>query len=127
MLREHGATIERIRNRIEEHVEEWRREDAARHAEVEAIREQLWAEAAERERLLAKAIGKEEARRTSVEEVAKRQRMVFVVHSEEAAGAFQDFAREREVRLVKVVPGSASHANGSGIKGSWLVFEASEQ
>ena len=126
MLREHGATIERIRHRIEEHVEEWRREDAARHAEVEAIREQMWAEAAERERLLAKAIGEEEARRTSSTEVPKRQRMVFVVHSKEAAQALQDFAREREVRLVKVLPGRGSYANGSGIEGSWLVFETLE-
>src|SRR5918994_4365455 len=121
MLGQRGATIERIRHRIEEHVEEWRRQDAARHAEVEAIRERLWAEAAERERLLVKAIGKEEARRISVEGATKRQRTVFVVHSEEAAGALQDFAREREVRLVEVMPGSASHVNGSGIKGSWLV------
>jgi hypothetical protein len=125
MLGQRGSTIERIVHRIEEHVEEWRRQDAARHAEVEAIRERLWAEAAEREKLLAKAIGKEEARRTSVEEVAKRQRMVFVVHSEEAAGALQDFAREGD-RLVKVMPGSASHVNGSGSKGSWLVFDVSE-
>ena len=126
MLRERGSTIERIRHRIEEHVEEWRREDAARYAEVEAIRERLWAEAAERERLLAKAIGKEEARRTSVEEATKRQRTVFVVHSEEATEALQDFAREREVRLVKVLPGRGSYANGSDIEGSWLVFETLE-
>ena len=125
MLGQCGSTIERVVHRIEEHVEEWRREDAARHAEVEALRDQLWAEAAAREKVLAKAIGEEEARRTSVEEVTKRQRMVYVMHSEEAAGALQDFAQERD-RLVKVMPGSASHANGSGIKGSWLVFEASE-
>src|SRR5918994_4869505 len=98
MLGQRGATIERIRHRIEEHVEEWRRQDAARHAEVEAIRERLWAEAAEREKLLAKAIGEEETRLISVEETTKRQRMVFVVHSEEAAGALQNFARVREVR-----------------------------
>jgi hypothetical protein len=126
MLGQCGSTIERDVHRIEEHVEEWRREDAARHAEVEALRDQLWAEAAAREKVLAKDFGEEEARRTSVEEVTKRQRKVFVMHSEEAAGALQDFAQEREVRLVKVMPGSASHANGSGIKGSWLVFEASE-
>jgi hypothetical protein len=125
MLAQRGPTIERIAHRIEEHVEEWRRQDASRYAEVEAIRERLWAEAAERERLLAKAIGEEEARRTSVKELAKRQRRVFVVHSEEAAEALQDFARERSC-LVEVSPGRASHANGSAIKGSWLVFEASE-
>ena len=124
MLTQRGSTIERIRHHIEEHVEAWRREDAARCAEVEAIRERLWAEAAERERLLAKAIGEEEARRTSVKEVARRQRSVFVVHSEEAAGALEDFARDRD-RLVKVTPGRGTPANGSAIKGSWLVFEAS--
>ena len=113
-------------HRIEEHVEEWRREDAARHAEVEATRDQLWAEAAERERLLGKAIGEEEARRTSVEKASERQRMVFVVHSEEAAEALQDLAREGEIRLVKVISSRGSHKNGSGVRGSWLVFEASE-
>src|SRR5215207_4437561 len=126
MLGQRGSTIERIVHRIEEHVEEWRRQDAARYAEVEAIREQLWAEAAERERLLAKAIGEEEERRTSSTEDAKRQRMVFVVHSKEAAEALQDFASGRDRLLVKVLPGRGSHTNGSGIKGSWLVFEASE-
>jgi hypothetical protein len=125
MLRQRSSTIERIVHRFEERVEEWRREEAARLAEVEAIRERQWAEAVERERLLAKAIGEEEARRASMTEVAERQRTVFVVHSEEAAGALQDFAREGD-RLVKVIPGRGSHTNGSSVKGSWLVFEASE-
>jgi hypothetical protein len=125
MLRQRSSTIERIVHRFEEHVEKWRREEAARLAEVEAIRERQWAEAVEQERLLAKAIGEGEARRASMTEVAKRQRTVFVVHSEEAAGALQDFAREGD-RLVKVIPSRGSHTNGSSVKGSWLVFEASE-
>jgi hypothetical protein len=47
----------------------------------------------------------------------------FVVHSKEASEALGAFARERH-RLVRVVPGSGS--TGVGVKGSWLVFEASE-
>jgi hypothetical protein len=59
---ERRSTIERILQRIEEHVENWRQRDAARHAEADAFRDRLWAEAAERERLLAEAVGTEEAR-----------------------------------------------------------------
>ena len=48
-----ASAIERILQRIEEHVEDWRRRDAALQAEADESRSQLWAEAAERERLLA--------------------------------------------------------------------------
>ena len=71
--------------------------------------------------LLAKAIGEEEARRASLGEVTEQR--LFVVHSEEVSEALGAFARERH-RLVRVVPGSGS--TGAGLKGSWLVFEASE-
>jgi hypothetical protein len=54
MMDEHRASrMERILRRVEEHVEDWRSRDAARHAEADAFRDMLWAEAAERERLLA--------------------------------------------------------------------------
>jgi hypothetical protein len=53
------SRIERILRRVEEHVEDWRRRDTARHAEADAFRDMLWAEAAERERLLAEAMGEE--------------------------------------------------------------------
>jgi hypothetical protein len=69
------STMERILQRIEEHVENWRQRDAARHAEADAFRDMLWAEAAERERLLAKAVGVEEARRESIEELTKEHRV----------------------------------------------------
>jgi hypothetical protein len=120
------SRIERIVHRIEEHIEDWRRREAARAAEVEANRDHLWAEAAERERLLAEAMGKEEARRGSIEEIAREQRVVFVMHSEEVARALEEFAGEGE-RLVKVVPRrGGSYTAAPGIKGSWLVFETSE-
>jgi hypothetical protein len=70
------SRIERILRRVEEHVEEWRRRDAARHAEADAFRGRLWAEAAERERLLAEAIGEEEAQRESIEELTKQHRVI---------------------------------------------------
>ena len=47
------SRIERIVHRIEEHIEDWRREEATRYAEAEANRDELWAAAAERERHLA--------------------------------------------------------------------------
>jgi hypothetical protein len=118
--------IERIVNRVEEHIDEWRRRDAARAAEAEANRDQLWAAAAERERLLAEVLGEEEAHRASVEEVMKEHRVVFVVHSEEAAQTLETFAREGD-RLLKAIPSTrGSYAKEMGIKGSWLVFEKSE-
>ena len=120
------SMIERIVNRVEEHIEEWRRQDAARAAEAEANRDQLWAAAAERERLLAEVLGEEEAHRASVEEVMKEHRVVFVVHSEEAAQTLETFAREGD-RLLKAIPSTrGSYAKEMGIKGSWLVFEKSE-
>jgi hypothetical protein len=51
------SMIERIVQRVEEHIEDWRRRDAARAAEADANRDQLWAAAAERERMLAEVMG----------------------------------------------------------------------
>src|SRR5215207_3970542 len=119
------SMIERIVSRVEEHIEEWRKRDAARHAEAEAHRDQLWAAAAERERLLAEVIGEEEAHQASAEEIMKEHRVVFVVHSEEVAQTLETFAREGD-RLVRAIPSTrGSYAKEMGIKGSWLVFEKS--
>jgi len=123
MVKKLFSTIEKIWHRAEDHIEEWRRQDQARNAEAEADRDKLWAEAKERQKLLAKTIGGGEARRASVGENTERQHFVFVVHSEEVSRALVLLAGER-YRLVNAVPGGGS--NGSGVKGSWLVFEASE-
>ena len=120
------STMERILQRIEEHVETWRKRDAERHAEVDAIRGRLWEEAAERERLLAEAVGAEEARRESIEELTKEHRVVFVLHREEVVETLEDFARQGD-RLVSVVPRRGGEAISGGLKGSWLVFESSDQ
>lgn len=56
------SVIERILQRIEERVEEWRERDRALKREAETSRDAIWAEAAERERLL----------RTFVEKQAER-------------------------------------------------------
>jgi hypothetical protein len=125
MGEQRGSMIERIVHRVEEHIEEWRKRDAARAAEAEANRDQLWAAAAERERLLAEVIGEEESDRASVEEVMKEHRVVFVVHSEEVAQTLEVSAREGD-RLLKAIPSTrGSYAKEMGIKGSWLVFEKS--
>ena len=119
------SMIERIVHRVEGHIEEWRRRDTALAAEAEAHRDQLWAAAAERERMLAEVIGEEESHRTSVEETMKEHRVVFVVHSEEVAQTLETFAQEGD-RLVKAIPSTrGSYAKEMGIKGSWLVFEKS--
>jgi hypothetical protein len=124
---EHRASmIERIVQRVEGHIEEWRRRDAAYAAEADANRDQLWAAAAERERKLAEVIGEEQAHRTSVEEVMKEHRLAFVVHSEEVAQTLETFAGEGD-RLIRVIPSTrGSYAKEMGIKGSWLVFEKSD-
>ena len=120
------SMIERIVHRVEEHIEEWRRRDAARHAEANANRDQLWAAAAERERMLAEVIGEEEAHSASAEEVMEEHRVAFVVHSEEVAQTLQTFAEEGD-RLIRVIPSTrGSYAKEMGIKGSWLVFEKSD-
>jgi IS30 family transposase len=126
MGKHRASMIERIVQRVEGHIEEWRRRDAAYAAEADANRDQLWAAAAERERKLAEVIGEEQARRTSVEEVMKEHRLVFVVHSEEVAQTLQTFAGEGD-RLIRVIPSTrGSYAKEMGIKGSWLVFEKTD-
>ena len=120
------SMIVRIVQRVEEHIEDWRRRDAARAAEADANRDQLWAAAEERERMLAELVSEEEARRESAEEVMKEHRVVFVVHSEEVAQTLQTFADEKDY-LVKAIPSTrGNYAKEMGIKGSWLVFEKSE-
>ena len=119
------SRLERIIHSIEERIEEWRNEDAARKMEAEANREMLWAEAAEREKMLIEAINEEEAQRESIEEIAKQQKLVFVVHTDEVAETLQTFADEGD-RLVKIMPGKGTHVGGSGLSGSWLVFEVPE-
>jgi hypothetical protein len=120
-----GSPIERILHRIEERLEDWRERDAAREAEVDASRSRLWAEATERERLLAEAVGAEEARRESIEELTKQHRVVFVLHRTEVEETLQDFVREGD-RLVNVVPRKGGESISEGLKGSWLVFESSD-
>ena len=120
-----GSPIERILHRIEERLEDWRKREAALQAEADASRSRLWAEAAERERLLAEAVGAEEARRESIEELTKHHRVVFVLHRTEVEETLQDFVREGD-RLVSVVPCRGGKTISEGLKGSWLVFESSD-
>jgi alkanesulfonate monooxygenase SsuD/methylene tetrahydromethanopterin reductase-like flavin-dependent oxidoreductase (luciferase family) len=120
-----GSPIERMLHRIEEHLEDWRQRDAALQAEADASRSRLWAEAAERERLLAEAVGTEESRRASIEELTKQHRVVFVLHRTEVAETLEDFVREGD-RIVSVVPRRGDESLSEGLKGSWLVFESSD-
>jgi hypothetical protein len=121
----HASAIERILHRIEEHLEDWRRRDAALQAAADESRSRLWAEAAERERLLAEAVGAEESRRESIEELTMQHRVIFVLHRDEVVETLEDFARQGD-RLVSVVPRRGGETISDGLKGSWLVFESSE-
>jgi hypothetical protein len=116
------SAIERMLQRIEEHIEDWRRRDAALQAEADISRSRLWAEAAERERLLAEAVGAEEARRESIEELTKQNRVLFVLHREELVETLEEFARDGD-KLVSVVPRRGGETISEGLNGSWLVFE----
>jgi len=117
------SMIEKILHRAGARIEEWRRQDQARQAEAEADRDKLWAEAKEREELLADGAREAESFRGSVEAVTDRRRFVFVVHSDEEARTLETFASGRN-RLVKVVPVETSPEGDASIKASWLVFEA---
>ena len=97
------SRIKRVLQRVEEHVEVWRKRDAALKAEADLARDQLWAEAAERERLLAEAMGEEVARRGSIEELTRQHRVVFVLHREEVGETLEDFASQGD-RLVRRGP-----------------------
>ena len=121
----HSSAIERVLHSIEEHLEDWRKRDAALQAEADASRGRLWAEAAERERLLAEAVGAEESRRESIEELTKQHRVIFVLHRTEVEETLEDFVREGD-RLVSVVPRRGGETISEGLKGSWLVFESSD-
>ncbi len=124
MGRKRLSTIEKILHRVEDRIEEWRRRDQARQAEAEADRDKLWAEAKEREELLAERAREAEPHRGSVEEATDRRRFVFVIHSDEEARTLEAFASEKD-QLVEVVPVKMSPEGDTDIKGSWLVFEAS--
>jgi hypothetical protein len=118
------SMIEKILHRAEDRIEEWRRRDQARQAEVEADRDKLWAEAKEREELLADGAREAESLRGSVQAVTDRRRFVFVIHSDEEARTLEAFASEKD-QLVEVVPVKMSPEGDTDIKGSWLVFEES--
>jgi hypothetical protein len=119
------SAVERILNRIEEHIEDWRQRGSALQAEADASRSRLWDETAERERLLAEAVGAEEERRESIEELTKENLVVFVLHREELKETLEEFARNGD-RLVSVVPRRGGETISQGLKGSWLVFERAE-
>ena len=121
MIKKLFSNIEKIWQKTEDSIEEWRRLDQARKVEAETHRDELWAEATENEKLLAEAIREEEAQRASVREDTGRQRFVFVAHSKAASETLGVLAGER-YRLVNTVPDGGS--TGVGVKGSWLVFEA---
>ena len=119
------SRLKRILKRVEEHVEDWRKQDAVLKAEADAMRGQMWAEAAERERLLAEAMESEEDGRASIEDLTKENRVVFVLHREEVVETLEDLASQGD-RLVGVVLRKGGEAITAGLKGAWLVFEKSE-
>src|SRR5215204_7342242 len=114
--------IESVLRRIEERLARWREEEQARETELEADRDELWAEAAERERLLAETIEGEESRQRSVGEICREQKAVFVIHSREAEEALEGLSEEG-VRFVEVIVAESASTGATGLEGSWLVFK----
>ena len=115
------SVIESIVHRVEDRIAEWRRHEAALEAEADANRSRLWAEAAERQRILAATIDQEETRRGAPQGATDEHELVFVVASEAFADALEHFTPDRD-RLVRVMPVRES-GGGTGLRGSWLVFE----
>jgi hypothetical protein len=72
---------------------------------------------------LAEAVAEEE-HRDSMDEVARRHRVIFVMHSEEVSQALETFAAEKAC-LERVVPGRGGYEEAD-MKGSWLMFEKPE-
>ena len=114
--------IESVLRKIEERLAPWQEEQQAREVEAEAHRDQLWAEAAERERLLVETIEGEESRQRSVGEVCRDQKAVFVIHSRETKEALEGLGEEG-VRFVRVIPAESASTGAARLEGSWLIFE----
>jgi hypothetical protein len=112
--------IESVLRSIEERLALWREAQQAR--ELEADRDRLWAEAAERERLLVETIEDEESRRSSVGEICRERKAVFVIHSRETKEALEGLSEEG-VRFVKVIASESASTSDTGLEGSWLIFE----
>jgi hypothetical protein len=115
--------IENVLRRIEERLAApWREARQARELEAEADRDRLWAEAAERERLLVETIEGEEPRQRSVGEICKEQKAVFVMHTRETKDALEGLSEEG-VRFVEVIVAESASTGATGLEGSWLVFK----
>ena len=116
-------SIENVLRRIEERLAApWREAQQARELEAEADRDRLWAEAAERERLLVETIEGEESRQRSVGEICKEQKAVFVMHTRETKDALEGLSEEG-VRFVEVIAAESASTGATGLEGSWLVFK----
>jgi hypothetical protein len=115
--------IERTVHNIEQRIQQFREEEAARQTQLREHRNMLWAEAAEREKLLAEYIGDEESRELSVAQAARESGAVFVVHSEDATRALEGLVKDG-ARLTSVVPGQGTGDTETGVRGSWLLFSS---
>ena len=123
-MSERENPLERLLQRVEENVEKSREEERTRQAQAEADRDELWEEAAERERLLAREIKHEEDRGELREEPEREHRAVFVFHSEETESTLEELSR-KQARIVGVVKGRGGYGD-AGVKGSWITFEESD-
>ena len=114
--------IEGVLRRIEERLAPWREERQAREVEAEAHRDRLWAEAAERERLLVETVEGEQSRKRSAGEICRDEKAVFVIHSRETKEALEGLSEEG-VRLVRMIAAESASTGDPGMEGSWLIFE----
>lgn len=120
MVEQHRSAVERLVHRVEDRIERWPREDAIRSREADERRDALWAEAAERQRLLRETLERESGEGSALAGAAERHRVVYVVASDEFADTLESFTPERE-RLTAVKP--APGGGGTGLRG---LFEARE-
>ena len=122
MSRQRTQLVEGILHRIEDRIKQWREQNMLHKSEAAAQREVV-----SRGVRAGEAGGRSRCRRgsrDSVEEVARRHRVVFVIHCGEVSRALEAFAAEKAC-LKKVVPGRGGYGE-AGMKGLWLMFERPE-
>lgn len=107
----------RLARRIRQYVERSRQEELAREIAADTERDELWAEAAERERLRAREIQNAECRVPRAVAAAKDHDTVLVVHSSGAGEKLERLTEDR-ARLRGMVSDGGSAAGKS-----WLFFE----
>lgn len=116
-------SIERILQRVEEHMETWRGGSPLRQRATGDEDNELTQETTERERKLVEETSglRTEPSEALTPEPEHHREVAFVVYSDGFASVIENF-RPGHDRIASVVPARQS-GGGMGVKGAWLVIE----